>query len=64
MIESRVQFVDSLGQILSSSTSPVSSTREPVQPSVFRLRKVVLRAVYAVIALAILGLLAVYFQNL
>ncbi len=59
-IEPRAEFVDSLGQILSSDDSPPNAVREPVRPGVFRWRKVAFRAVYAVIALAIMGLLIVF----
>lgn len=59
-IEPRAEFVDSLGQILSSTDSPPNGVREPVRPGVFRWRKVALRVLYAVIALALMGLLVVF----
>jgi len=61
-IEPSPRFVDSLGVLLDSTYTTGTGAREPVRPGVFRWRKVAMRVLYAAIALAILGALAIFVE--
>jgi hypothetical protein len=61
-IEPSPRFVDSLGALLDSTYTTASGSRGPVRPGVFRWRKVGMRVLYAAIAFAILGALAIFVE--